>query len=44
MMRMAVRSDVMGPFVVKRRLHRLGWLATGFMAAAVMVMFGSFVV
>jgi NRAMP (natural resistance-associated macrophage protein)-like metal ion transporter len=44
MMRMAVRPDVMGAFVVKRRLHRLGWLATTFMGAAVLVMFGSFVV
>jgi len=44
MMRMAVRPDVMGPFVVKRRLHRLGWIATALMAAAVVVMLGSFFV
>jgi len=44
MMRMAVRRDIMGPFVIKRRLHRLGWLATGVMAAAVVAMLGSLVV
>jgi len=38
MMRMAVRSDIMGPFVIKRRLHRLGWIATGLMAVAVVGM------
>ena len=41
MMRMAVRPDIMGPFVIKRRLHRLGWLATAVMAAAVVAMLGS---
>jgi Mn2+/Fe2+ NRAMP family transporter len=44
MMRMAVRSDIMGPFVVTRRLRRLGWLATGAMAIAVAAMFVSFFV
>jgi len=44
LMRMAVRPDVMGPFVVKRRLHRLGWIATALMGAAVLVMFGAFFV
>jgi Mn2+/Fe2+ NRAMP family transporter len=41
MMRMAVREDIMGPFVIKRRLHRLGWLATALMALAVVAMFVS---
>jgi Mn2+/Fe2+ NRAMP family transporter len=35
MMRMAVRPDIMGPFVIKRRLRRLGWAATTLMAVAV---------
>jgi NRAMP (natural resistance-associated macrophage protein)-like metal ion transporter len=39
MMRMAVRPDIMGEFVIKRRLHRLGWIATGLMAIAVVAMF-----
>jgi hypothetical protein len=30
--------------VIKRRLHRLGWLATGVMAAAVVAMLGSLVI
>jgi NRAMP (natural resistance-associated macrophage protein)-like metal ion transporter len=38
MMRMAVRPDIMGPFVIRRRLHRLGWIATGLMAIAVVAM------
>jgi Mn2+/Fe2+ NRAMP family transporter len=38
MMRIAVRADIMGAFVIKRRLHRLGWLATALMAAAVVAM------
>jgi hypothetical protein len=38
MMRMAVRPDNMGPFVIRRRLHRLGWIATGQMAVAVVAM------
>ena len=41
MMRMAVRQDIMGPFVVKRRLRILGWLATTIMAAAVLAMIGT---
>jgi Mn2+/Fe2+ NRAMP family transporter len=44
MMRMAVRPDIMGPFVIKRRLHRLGWLATAVMAMAVVAMLVSLVV
>jgi len=43
MMRMAVRPDIMGPFVITRKLQRLGWLATGAMALAVVAMLGSFV-
>jgi Mn2+/Fe2+ NRAMP family transporter len=41
MMRMAVREDIMGPFVITRRLRRLGWMATGAMTLAVAAMFGS---
>jgi len=42
MMRMAVRPDIMGPFVIKRRLQRLGWIATVLMGAAVVGMLASF--
>src|SRR5262249_36962336 len=38
MMRMAVRTDIMGTFVIRRRLQRLGWFATLVMAAAVVAM------
>ena len=38
MMLLAVKPDVMGPFVVKRRLLVLGWISTGVMAAAVVAM------
>jgi NRAMP (natural resistance-associated macrophage protein)-like metal ion transporter len=38
MMLMAVRSDVMGPFVIKRRLKILGWLCVGVMFAAAVAM------
>jgi len=38
MMLLAVKPDVMGPFVVKRRLLFLGWVSTGVMAAAVVAM------
>jgi Mn2+/Fe2+ NRAMP family transporter len=44
MMRMAVRPDIMGPFVIKRRLQRLGWIATVLMALAVIAMLATFVV
>ena len=44
MMRMAVRPDIMGPFVIKRRLHRLGWIATALMALAVVAMIVSLLV
>lgn len=39
MMLLAARRDVMGRFVVSRRLHVLGWFATVLMAAAVVAMF-----
>ena len=38
MMLMAVRPEIMGKFVVKRRLKWLGWLATAVMALAVLTM------
>ena len=38
MMLMAVRKDIMGPFVITRRLKILGWLATAAMAVAVLAM------
>jgi Mn2+/Fe2+ NRAMP family transporter len=41
MMRMAIRPEIMGSFVIKRRLHRLGWFATALMAIAVVTMFVS---
>jgi NRAMP (natural resistance-associated macrophage protein)-like metal ion transporter len=44
MMRMAVRPDIMGEFVIKRRLQRLGWIATVLMALAVIAMLATFVV
>jgi len=44
MMRMAVRPDIMGPFVIKPRLQRLGWFATLLMGAAVVAMLVSLVV
>jgi NRAMP (natural resistance-associated macrophage protein)-like metal ion transporter len=39
MMLLGQRADVMGEFVVSRRLRVLGWLATAVMAAAVVAMF-----
>ena len=38
MMLMAVRPDLMGPFVIKRRLQVLGWVATAVMLVAVIAM------
>jgi NRAMP (natural resistance-associated macrophage protein)-like metal ion transporter len=38
-MLLGAKADVMGPFVIRRRLKVLGWLATLVMAAAVAVMF-----
>jgi len=42
MMRMAVRPDIMGPFVITRKLERLGWVATGAMTLAVVAMLTAF--
>jgi NRAMP (natural resistance-associated macrophage protein)-like metal ion transporter len=39
MMALAARPAVMGPFVIRKRLKVLGWVATGVMAAAVAMMF-----
>lgn len=44
MMLMVSRSDIMGSFVARPRLKRLGWLATGIMAAAVAVMLAGMVI
>ena len=41
MMLLAVMPHVMGPFVIKRRLLALGWVATAVMAAAVVAMFAT---
>ncbi|HZP93765.1 MAG TPA: Nramp family divalent metal transporter [Burkholderiales bacterium] len=41
MMLMVARRDVMGPFVVTRRLKILGWVSTAVMAAAVAAMFAT---
>lgn len=42
MMLMATRADIMGKFVITRRLKILGWLATCMMALAVMSMLATF--
>ena len=39
MMMMAVRTDIMGRFVISPRLKILGWISTGVMAIAVGAMF-----
>ena len=44
MMRMAVRREIMGAFVIAPRLKRLGRLATGPMAIAVAAMLVAFAV
>jgi NRAMP (natural resistance-associated macrophage protein)-like metal ion transporter len=41
MMLLASRSDVMGQFVIRPRLRRLGWAATAVMAVTVVAMFGT---
>lgn len=41
MMLMAARADIMGQFVISRRLKVLGWLCTVVMAIAVIAMFWS---
>jgi NRAMP (natural resistance-associated macrophage protein)-like metal ion transporter len=38
MMLMAARPDIMGTFVIRPRLKRLGWFATGLMGVAVLAM------
>jgi Mn2+/Fe2+ NRAMP family transporter len=38
MMILASRADVMGHFVIRPRLRRLGWIATGVMAVTVVAM------
>lgn len=38
MMIMAVRPDIMGPFVIKKKLRVLGWVATALMLATVITM------
>ena len=40
-MLMATNSKIMGKFVINRRLKTAGWLATGLMTAAVLVLFYS---
>ncbi|MFA5170934.1 MAG: divalent metal cation transporter [Sulfuriferula sp.] len=42
MMLMAARADIMGQFVISRRLKVLGWVCTAVMAIAVIAMFWSF--
>ena len=41
MMMLAARHDVMGQFVIRPRLARLGWTATGVMAVTVFAMFAT---
>ncbi len=41
MMLMAMRVDIMGAFVITRRLTVLGWLATGTMVIVVLAMFAT---
>jgi Mn2+/Fe2+ NRAMP family transporter len=41
MMILASRADVMGHFVIRPRLRRLGWIATGVMAVTVAAMLGT---
>jgi NRAMP (natural resistance-associated macrophage protein)-like metal ion transporter len=41
MMLLASRKDVMGDFVIRPRLRRLGWAATGVMAVTVAAMIGT---
>jgi NRAMP (natural resistance-associated macrophage protein)-like metal ion transporter len=41
MMILASRHDVMGDFVIRPRLRRLGWIATGVMAITVVAMMGT---
>jgi NRAMP (natural resistance-associated macrophage protein)-like metal ion transporter len=43
MMRMAVRTEIMGTLTIRPRLRRLGWIATGVMGTAVAAMFASMI-
>jgi hypothetical protein len=40
-MSLAARHDIMGQFVIRPRLRRLGWTATGVMAVTVFAMFAT---
>ena len=42
MMLMAVRADIMGPFIISNKLKLMGWLATMMMATAVLTMLLTF--
>jgi len=41
MMWLGTRPSVLGEFVIRTRLRRLGWVATGVMALAVFAMFAT---
>jgi Mn2+/Fe2+ NRAMP family transporter len=41
MMLLASREDIMGRFVIRPKLRRLGWAATGIMALTVIAMFAT---
>ncbi len=41
MMLLASREDIMGRFVIRPKLRRLGWAATGIMALTIVAMFAS---
>jgi len=41
MMLLASREDIMGKFVIRPRLRRLGWIATAVMAVTVAGMFAT---
>jgi hypothetical protein len=43
MMRLAMRKDVMGPFILPRYLRVMGWIATAAMGATVAALFASWV-
>jgi len=42
MMLLATKPEVMGAFVIRPRLRRLGWAATSVMALAIAIMFAFF--
>jgi Mn2+/Fe2+ NRAMP family transporter len=41
MMLLGSKPSIMGQFVIRRRLRRLGWLATAAMTIAVVAMFAT---